>query len=151
MLTLVRCLLVDPIETHRGSLRRIVFITRGAIFAGLENGDDPDKIPVGEYPLQMATMATSKMRALWVPNTKLFIHPANFPDQLEGCAAPGLATDYGVEDSGATVERFIRANGGFKEKREVPFECIETNAPDFKNLSDVVSAWQNAPLRTPTV
>jgi len=130
-------------ETHRGPLRRILFILNSEIYAGIEHGTDPDRIPVGEYPLQMATMDTARMRALWVPNTKMFIHAANYADQLEGCAAPGTIRHDGVGESGVAMERFIKVHGGFKEKREVPFRCLEMNPDAWKNLTVTADAWQS--------
>jgi len=143
MLTLIRPTALDPEPTPRGPLRRILFVLDGEIYAGIEHGTDPDRIPVGGYELEMATMHRARMRALWVVNTKLFIHAANYADELEGCASPGTASPNGVRESGNAMDRFLRVHGGFKEKRKVPFRCIELNADGWHNIRSTIPRWMD--------
>ena len=95
-------------------------------FPGIENGDDPDKVPAGDHELVMATMATKGYRALWLQGTELFGHPANWPDQLHGCWAIGqeLWTN-GVGRSSNAFNSLWEALGGFEEGRKVPVTVVE--------------------------
>src|SRR5262245_6791060 len=45
----------------------------------------------------------------------MLIHVANYPDELEGCIAPGLTpTDEGVKESRQAMAKLLTAFGGFK-------------------------------------
>ena len=93
------------------------------VVPGIENGSDPDKMPAGRHTLIMTRMATSKTRALWLPGTELFGHPANSPDQLKGCWAIGeMMRSYGVADSRAAFSDLFGALGGWEEGHRV--ECL---------------------------
>lgn len=103
----------------------------------IENGDDPDKLPVGEYDLIMTRMWTSKREALWLEGTELFVHGVASPGQvftralkagwLKGCTGPVMEVDtdgVGYEPDSA-MEHILHALGGFEEGRRVPFKCVE--------------------------
>ena len=92
----------------------------------VENADDPDIIPAGKTTLVMATMATLRQEALWLPGTQLFIHAANHADQLRGCVAPGLlATEDGVRSSRAAMLELFDSLGGFREGETVETRVVE--------------------------
>lgn len=111
----------------RGAAARILIVeTPSFVLPGIENADDPDKMPSGAYDLVMATMATASMRGLWLPGTQLFGHPANWPHQLKGCWAIGRARDgHGVLASRQAFQDLFADLGGFVEGERVPVQVIE--------------------------
>lgn len=109
----------------------------------IENADDPDKMPVGEYALIMTRMASSQRPALWVEGTELFLHGlargedfddakisdarAGTPDMLKGCPMPGIQLSYrgGVIGPDRAMIQIFKALGGWTEGKRVPFRCVE--------------------------
>ncbi len=138
MLILLRSPSVTP--TSRGQVRRLAFITSKGVLAGIENAADRDQLPEGDYELIMATMRSAQMEALWLKDTKLFIHPANFADQLEGCAAPGYYSADGVNLSRDSMNLIFESLGGFREGESVPFRCVTLNVSDNMNLTPMFTS-----------
>lgn len=123
MLTLYRTPVID--ETPHGRIRRLFLVTaRGGIFAGIEHAEVAAAMPYGEYRLTMATMRTKKMKALWLPQTDLFAHPANTAEDLRGCWAVGDVTSTGVNRSRLAFEAIFSEYGGFYENKEIGFRLM---------------------------
>lgn len=118
-------------KTSRGTVRRLAFILPlGTILGGIENAEDEDLIPTGNYNVFMIRMRGSKLPALWVPSdvvgvkqSHLCVHAANYADQLRGCAAPGDARANGVLHSGLAMQQIFDAFRGFRENAQIPFAC----------------------------
>ena len=125
-LTILRTPLVT--RTVRGAARRLYVSLEGSFcLPAIENADDPDKIPAGDRTLVMTRMASRRRRALWLPDSELFVHAANVPDQLRGCVAPGLAsTPAGVRRSAPAMASIFDALGGWEEGREVEAVVLES-------------------------
>lgn len=120
-----------PIVTagENGSARMLFLEVPGKLLLpGIENAEDPDRMPPGRYELVMATMRRAGMQALWLPPTgsQLFGHPANWPRQLKGCWACGVSAVYGgVLMSHEAFRRIFEALGGFEEGKRIDFELLE--------------------------
>jgi len=106
----------------------------GEEFHTLERGRDkvtgqPYKLlPPGPYHLEMAYWTNrhgDKGKAIRVlgeySNNRIYIHPANFPNQLSGCIAPGVVEldGRGVGRSREAMERIFEILGGWEENRRV--------------------------------
>ena len=145
MLLILRCRLTRGEPSPRGVIRRLLVVGPESVYAGLENGADMDCLPVGRYFLKMATMATKEMQALWLPSTELFLHPANYPDELKGCLALGHFMTYGVRSSRLAFEHLFASMGGFRENKAVHVDVREIDARSLMNMTRVTALWSAAP------
>ena len=63
----------------------------------------------------------------------ILIHYANYPEELEGCIAPGmkLKSNFdGVDDSCKAMDKIFTAFGGFREGTEVDLLISKNDDPD---------------------
>lgn len=98
----------------------------------IENEVTPRLVPIGKYRAEMGLMRDGQRRAIRLlpPVVKpeavsehfwrsfsagrIYIHPANYPDQLDGCIAPGESLiPGGVGRSAAAMESLFLALGGW--------------------------------------
>lgn len=106
----------------------------GEEFHTLERGRDkvsgkPYKLlPEGTYYLEMAYWTNrhgERAPAIRVLGDysmgRIYIHPANFPNQLSGCIAPGMVEldGRGVGRSREAMQRIFEIVGGWEEGRRV--------------------------------
>jgi len=115
----------------RGSTRRLSVSVENdcgrtiRYFPGIENAGAAG-MPAGEHALVMATMASKGYRSLWLEDTQLFGHPANWADQLRGCWAIG--SELWAEGVGRSVPAFNNlwdALGGYEEGRKIPTTIVD--------------------------
>lgn len=99
-------------------------------FQGIENADDPDKIPTGTHILVMTTMATARLKAIWLPGTQLFGHVANYARQLKGCFSIGRLVPSGVLSSRSTWDALFKWLDGHAEGKEIHVTVTEMGDQD---------------------
>ena len=56
---------------------------------------------------------------------RIYVHPANYPHQLEGCIAPGTGEmEGGVSDSRHALQQIFEALGGWREGEKLDLEVV---------------------------
>jgi len=114
------------------------------VLCGLERDDGFMRIPAGLWRVEMADMRSGGARALRFltdghreeDNTKdfwrslflgrLYVHPANYPAQLQGCIAPGMHEGpHGVWRSVDALAQIFDALGGWKKGERFDFRIMD--------------------------
>lgn len=122
-------------NTKQGQLRRLAVSVEDGdgrvirYYPGIENASYSARVPAGSGELVMTKMATKRHRALWLEDTRVFGHPANWARQLQGCWAIGNELyPEGVGYSEPAFENLWHALGGWREGKRVPYTAIEYEA-----------------------
>ena len=120
----------ETFTDRKGKQGRRLQVTIGPLsLPAIERGDGYVYLRPGIYKAEFGywTSKSGKkaraIRILGVYDDRVYLHPANWPWQLEGCIAPGTsATKTGVANSRDAMDLIFEALGGFELKKRFEIE-----------------------------
>lgn len=112
--------------------KRGTLVVGASTFYTIERGDRHKYLRPGPYECEMGYWTSSrgtKSEAIRVLGSysqgRIYIHPANWPHQLEGCIAPGTSMlKDGVGNSQSAMAQIFRALGGFTEGQQLKLQVL---------------------------
>lgn len=129
MLTIART--GETFTDRRGAEGRRLWVTVGPLsLPAIERGDGYKWLRPGVYDVEFGWWTSSRgarARAIRVlgeySKGRIYLHPSNYPHQLQGCIAPGLSQHpFGVVSSQKAIQILCDALGGWREGYRLKME-----------------------------